>query len=398
MKTDDKKDNMIMGALYQALLMLLTASKLTDASAWLKGQMESKGYDVTNSLEEVGTNLFVGSGGMKKGKDTLIRYLANTIGLHVGKVFYTVKAGGGFNANLAKSTAIAILHHIGLTDDKGVLLSPDTLGNDASKFAKDFSLAFIQPVEESTSTGFGGSIDDPADGDDEDDEDEFDNVEVVSATDSVVSFNPLTKEARDAYPLMTVFMSFFEMIKSCGSAVGTVLNYATIHPSGKLMNWRRGNVDEAIANGDATYINGKNQTKDLRCVSYFSTAKKIDNMCKHSFSYTMVLPILLRSFGFNYNNRKQVFEHMVDTYMNGEVSKGQRFVVAGMRLIMNAVDNGANAQEVGVGFAKYLNAKDIYAIVDKYTDNGEFFDAIKGTSKGGSKEVDISFDDLDVLA
>ena len=392
---NEENEMKIMGALYQALLMLLTAAKLTDASAWLKKMIESKGYDVTNSLEEVGSNLYVGNGGTKKGKHTLIRYLANTMSATVGKVFYTIPStGGGFNANLAKSTAIAILHHIGLTDDKGVILNKKSLGIDASKFAKEFSLAFIKPVEESTNDEFGGSIDDATD---DDDEDEFDEVEVVSASDEVVSFNPMSKEARVAYPLMTVFMSFFEMIKSCGSAVGTVLNYATVHPSGKLMNWRRGNVDEAIANGDSTYVNGKNQTKDLRCVSYFSSSKDIDNMAKHSFSYTMVLPTLLRSFGFNYNNRSKVFDHMVSTYMNGDTTKGQRFVVAGMRLIMNAIDNGANPEHVGVGFAKYLDAKDIYSIVDAYTVDGEFFDAIKGTSVGGSKEVNLDFDELDVL-
>ena len=157
------------------------------------------------------------------------------------------------------------------------------------------------------------------------------------------------------------------MIKTCGSPFGTVLNFATVIGNKGLLSWRRGTFTEALANGDKTYQNGAGNTKDIRCISHASKSKKIDNMAKHDFSYTFVLPYLLRSMGFNFNGRKNLFAHMKDTYMDKNAKQGYQFVCASMRLIMNAIDNGAPADEVGSGFRQYLDADDIYAIVDAYT-------------------------------
>ena len=378
----------------QALIMLLSAAKLTNAVEWLKTEWTNKqGLSFDGVLEEQGKNLYVGDGGTKKGKNTLIRYLANTIGSYVGKTFYTLSGGGGFNANLAKSTAIAILAHLGLTDDEGNFLDATNFGAQVDNITLQFSPAFIAPVEDkkTTATSFGQGSSSSDDYTEEDDDDDF--TEVVSASDKVVSFNPLTKEARTAYPLATLFMSFFEMIKTCGSPFGTVLNFATVIGNKGLLSWRRGNFTEALANGDKTYQNGAGNTKDIRCISHASKSKKIDNMAKHDFSYTFVLPYLLRSMGFNFNGRNKVFAHMKDTYMSGDSKRGYQFVCASMRLIMNAIDNGAPADEVGSGFRQYLDADDIYAIVDAFTDEGDFYNEVQGGSgEGRGKAIDTSFD------
>jgi len=395
MNKNDEIKTMNASAMLQALIMLLTAAKLTSAVEWLKNTWKNtQGLNFDASLEEQGKNLYVGDGGTKKTGATLIRYLANTFGAYVGKTFYAVKSGGGFNANLAKSTAIAILHHIGLTDEQGTILDGANFGATVDKIVLDFSPAFIAPIEEkkATSTEFGqGSSND----DDDDDEDDDDFSDVVSASDKVVSFNAISAGAKADYPLATLFMSFFEMIKTCGSPFGTVLNFATVIGNKGLLSWRRGTFTEALANGDKTYQNGAGNTKDIRCISHASKSKKIDNMAKHDFSYTFVLPYLLRSMGFNFNGRKNLFAHMKDTYMDKNAKQGYQFVCASMRLIMNAIDNGAPADEVGSGFRQYLDADDIYAIVDAYTVDGDFYPIVQGSSGDGrGKVVDTSFDEV----
>jgi hypothetical protein len=401
MKETMKKETMNASAMLQALLMLLTAAKLTSAVKWLKNTWtNTQGLTFDESLEETGKNLYVGDGGTTKTGATLIRYLANTFGAYVGKAFYVIPTkGGGFNANLAKSTAIAILCHIGLTDEKGVILDTDNFGANVDDITLKFSPAFIAPVvEEKTTTEFGhGSTDDD---DDDDDDDEFDDFsEVVSASDEVVSIN--WKVAKATYPLATLFMSFFEMIKSCGSAVGTVLDFSYVRTSGASpTNWRGENGAKAIANGDTMYRNGAGKPKDVKCVSSFSKDKEHDNMFKHDFSYILTAPIVLRSLGFNFGNRNGVFGHMVDTYFDGNAKAGFGFITAGMRLIMNAVDNGADASAIGVGFRQYLDADDIYHLIDTFGESdddkgNDFYPTLKaGSNRGSASVVDASFDEV----
>jgi len=395
-KTNEIK-TMNASAMLQALIMLLTAAKLTSAVNWLKNTWNNtQGLNFDESLEEQGKNLYVGDGGTTKAKHTLIRYLANTFGAYVGKAFYVIPSkGGGFNANLAKSTAIAILHHIGLTDEKGVILDGPNFGANVDDITLKFSPAFIAPVEEKTiNTEFGQGSADADDDDDDDDDDEFDDFsEVVSASDEVVSIN--WKVAKANYPLATLFMSFFEMIKCCGSAVGTVLDFSYVRKTGgSPTNWRGENGAKAIANGDSMYRNGAGKPKDVKCVSSFSTEKGHDNMFKHDFSYILAAPILLRSLGFNFGNRNGVFAHMVDEYFNGDAKSGFGFITGAMRLIMNAVDNGADASAIGVGFRQYLDADDIHHLIDAFGD-GDFYPTLKtGSSRGSTSVVDASFDEV----
>lgn len=388
-QTITEEMKMKMGAMYQALLMLLNAAGLTKGAKFLEEQWTKNGFDYTDNLEVQGKNLYAGSGGLTVGKHTLIRYLANTLGGFFGRTFYTEPKGkGGFNTNLAKSSAIAILHHVGITDAKGKILDRANFGKDANLFALKVSAAFIAPVEvDDEEDAFGNG--------DEDDEDEFADVEVVTASDKVTSFNALSAGAKADYPLATLFISFFEMIKCCGSAVGTVLDFQHVKKMGAVAtNWRGDNGAKAIANGDAMYRNGAGKPKDIKCVTSFSKEKKIDNMFKAAFSYELVTPILLRSLGFNFGNRNKVFTHMVTEYFDGDAKAGYGFVTSVMRLIMNAVDNGAPTDEIGSGFNQYLDDVDIYALINKFTD-GDFYDAIKSTGGDGSGSViDASFDDV----
>ena len=391
----NKNEHKITGAIMQLCVMLLTAvgtNNCMKAVASIKKKHKALLTDGDfNFLSmNAGAKVLDLIASDKKQTPTWMRYLANMLSKVVGKTFYTLTGSGGFNKSHEKNTAVAILKHFNaLIDDNG------NYGFNLPQFQAltaldgDFANAVRQAL---TPADTDEEVEDEVDFDDEDD-DEFSEFEEVAVSDNVTSFDVLSAEARVSYPLAGLLMSFFEMIKTCGSATGTILNFKHItNALGKIKSWRP-SAKDAIANGDNTYRNGKGQLKEIKCITSYVD----DGTPFHlsTFGYGLATEIVLKCLNFNFNNKKAIFYDMKDTYMGKDIKKALGFVTGGLRLIMNAVDNGAPKSEIGVGFSQYIDAKDIYALVDAYTTNGDFYGTY--ANRGSVRDtvvIDESFDDV----
>jgi hypothetical protein len=309
------------------------------------------------------------------------RYMANTIGLHLGEVFYTLSGNSGFNASNSKAASIAIFQHLGLIDEKlswcftTVGGGTSRLGNIfedlAGAFGTDIEEVFDEEISITTTTV-----------------NEFEDFEEVVVSDSVNSFNVLGAEARVLYPMITLLISFFEAIKTCGSAVGTVLNYGHITAAnGQVRNWRPSEgALLAIKNNAKTYKNGKGQLKELKCITTY--VKDGETFANSLFGYTLAAPVILRCLGFNTKGVKKVYYDMLENFCGKDNRNGLSIVAGGMRLILNAIENGAPANQVGVGFVRYLDDEDINKLIDAYTKadelgNHPFYDRLAAVGSGG---------------
>lgn len=390
---DNKNEQNMKGAILQICVMLLNAIGTKNCMAAVK-HLESKyssytfNYLSMNKADKVLDMVTT----TDKYTMTWMRYLANMISKIVGVTFYTIKEGtnGGFNKSLHKSTAIAILKHFGCitTNDKG---DPIFNKSDLTKMLDsndDFYQSLVQAL---TSVEVAEEVTEEAW---DDEEDEFADFEEVAVSDKVVAFDALSAGAKADYPLATLLMSFFELIKTCGSATGTILNFKHVSNAlGNVKYWRP-NAKDAIANGKDTYRNKKGQLREIKCVT--SYVDDGDKFHLSVFGYSIATEMVLKSLNFNYNNKKNIFYDMKDAFMGGDTKKALGFIASGLRLIMNAVNNGAPSSAIGVGFSQYLDAKDIYAIVDAYTTDGEFYDnySIKGSTSRSAEVIDESFDDV----
>ena len=391
---ENNNEQNMKGAILQICVMLLNAigtKNCMSAVAHLKKKYSSYtvNYLSMNKTDKVLDMLPT----EKEQTNTWLRYLANMIGKVVGVTFYTVSGRGGFNATHATNTSVAILKHFGclaLTAKGDPVFNKsdlDRMLDPNSDFNKSLvqALTAVEVDEEVTEEAW-----------DSDDDDEFSEFEEVAVSDKVVAFDALSAEAKANYPLAGLLLSFFELIKSCGSATGTILNYKHVSNAlGKVKSWRPSDsAKEAIANGKPRYVNGKGIEKQIRCVTSYND----DLPFKFSeFGNAMATEIILKCLNFNFNNKKAIFYDMKDTYMGGDMKKAFGFNASAIRLIMNAVNNGAPSSAIGVGFSQYLDAKDIYAIVDAYTTDGDFYDtySVKGSaSRRGEVIIDDSFDDV----
>jgi len=335
------------------------------------------------------------------------RYMADMIGELEGKVFYTLSGTSGFNASNIKSVSIAILSHYGITNTNGKLILSDGKGNsllgDLVLLTKlDSLFRVVKETEQTFSsevTTFSGLSND----EDDDEEDEFTNAN-IKVMDEVVDYDPLTPEGRALYPLEGLVMSFFALIKVCGSATGTVLNYAFINSkAGNPKIWRPSAID-AIAKGDKTYHNKKGTLKEIKCITdYVDEGTAVHNSV---FPYALSVEILLKCLHFNLNKVKDPFYHMANTFCahsidaKGNSDKGvrmaMRLTAAMLRMVVNAVENGAPKNEIGVGFVKYLDEDTIQAVLDELT-TGDFFERLGKISGGNNRSVDVTGFDDDVL-
>ena len=65
-------------------------------------------------------------------------------------------------------------------------------------------------------------------------------------------------------------------------------------------------------------------------------------------------------------------------------------------MVVNAVENGAPRNEIGVGFVKYLDEDAIQGVLDALT-TGDFFERLGKIGGGGDRSVDVTGFDDDVL-
>lgn len=396
------EDNKTRTALLQMLVMMFTAiggEQMTNAvnsltngvSHLLTGnafEALSKGKDNTLTIE--------GTPHSGKVKAAWYKFMANTIGLYYGISFYEVKKGrSGFNQSQAKAVSIAILQHCGLIDEDNNLCFMNEHGQIQAwgNFLDDHMDLFSvnappQMAELSLATL-------TVEADEADEFADFVEKPVIKASDSVNSFDALSAEAKALYPLTGLVISFFEMLKTCGSKAGTILNYRYVsNKAGQFRTFRPSDgAKAAIKAGKDTYRNKAGQLKELKCITDYRDDKQPVHLSM--FGYSMGSEVVLKALGFNYNNVNNVFYHMRDNFFGESTKMAMGFVASAMRLIINAVENGAPANEVGVGFSQYLDDEDIWAIIDAYTDDGEFYDTLSLGSAGGRSKVaiDPSFDD-----
>lgn len=401
------ENDKIRTALLQMLVMMFTAIggehmksaivaiKTSVEDLLVKGELRALTANKKDALLEL-------SDKPHTGKITAYWYklMANTIGLYYGVAFYESPKGGrsGFNDSNSKAVSIAILQHMGIIDEDLNWCFRNEAGNlcRTGDFMDVLADLFVSADVEVFADDLGVAVASV----EADEFAEFAEVVTVKASDSVIEFNALGQEARDAYPLTGLIMSFFEMLKTCGSVTGTVLNWAyRATKDGKIRSFRPSDgAKAAIKAGKDTYRNGSGTLKELTCMSSFTDTDKDNNTVPihlSLFNYTLAAEVVLKSLGFNYNNVKNVFYHMKDEFFGGDINAALNFTASGMRLILNAVDNGAPSNEVGVGFTTYLSDDDIFAIIDANTEDGEFYERLALSSGGGSRgrvAIDPTFD------
>jgi hypothetical protein len=399
MKMNTNDDDKIKTALLQMLVMMFTAiggEQMTNAINGLN--RGAKNYLTGNAFEALSkgkdnTLTIEGTPHSGKIKDSWYKFMANTIGLYYGISFYEVPKGrSGFNKSQTKAVSIAILQHCGLIDDNNNFCFMNEHGQIQAwgNFLDDhmdlFSVNAPPQMAELSLAVASVEADEFAD---------FEEKPVIKASDSVNSFDALSAEAKALYPLTGLVISFFEMLKTCGSAVGTILNYRYVsNKAGQFRTFRPSEgAKAAIKEGKKTYRNKAGQLKELKCITNYRDNDQPVHLSL--FGYSMGSEVVLKALGFNYNNVNNVFYHMRDNFFGESTKMAMGFVASAMRLIINAVENGAPANEVGVGFSQYLNDDDIWAIIDAYTDDGEFYETLNLGSAGGRGKVTIdpTFDD-----
>lgn len=404
MKNENAQKNKI--AILQLLCMFLSKlgieAAVTHIKNEYKGLLNSKGEFRALGIK---AKTLVLTENALKGKPTgkWYRMAAQQIGELVGMTFYTLSGNSGFNASNETAVSKGILRHFGILkpDDPLAFANRDS-DNNVVIGEEGFILAldglFTTAEADQFATGNNNTADD-----------EFATANVTAVTaitvaDSVSDFDPLSAEARSLYPLVGLVMSFFEMIKTCGSKIGIVLNYK--HKStldGKVRNWRPSeNAKVAIANGADSYRNDRGTLKEVRCISSYADKAGID---LSTFGYDLACEIVLKSFHYNYKNINKVFYHMAEKFMrvtldeNGDSDKGVKaamgFVACGMRMILDAVNNGAPIDDIGVGFVRYLDEDIIDSVLEAYSNGQGFYDPlgqVTSDNNGRGLVINESFD------
>jgi len=311
---------------------------------------------------------------------TWIKYLLGMLGMD-----NSTSGNSGFNTVNAKSGAIAIFKKFGVVDGDGKLPVENTKRTflHPTEFAKKLAHIFEEVVEEAFGVGSA-------------EESEFAFVSAqVQVADSVSDFNPLSASIM----LEAVLTTFLGFIATCGNVGGKILNFRWVNTQeGKVSKFRPA-ADEAIANGASQYTNGRGKVKQLTSLQDMVGET---NFVQSLFTYQLMSKIVLKALHFKTpKESKETWNNLIG-FMKGanfgeKTHNACRFLKLGMMMINNAVENGANKSDIGVGFAKYLDDEVIWSVVGACaTDSDEFFERYRAIGSGGSRTgFSLDIDSLD---
>jgi len=169
-------------------------------------------------------------------------------------------------------------------------------------------------------------------------------------------------------------MSFFNMLSPTLNKAGEVVNFKWVNGLKQTMtSWRtKASTVAAIKAGKDTVAGEHGSVKAIRSVESLIADKVTDGVTKISdMGQVMLSNIVCQSLHFKVGRNavdelKQVF---------GKAWSG--FITGGMKLIMDAVSDGADEATIGYGFSQHLDAQDIsdlhdaFALSDTVVVNGE---------------------------
>ena len=202
--------------------------------------------------------------------------------------------------------------------------------------------------------------------DDEEDEvelplDEEDEESIEDEVEDVV-IKVATKKPKTGH--IAFMMSFFALLSPTFNKAKEVVNYKWVNGIKQTTTTWRTNVEAlaAIKAGEDTYQSGDfGAVKALRSVEAIIADKVTDGKTKISdMGHVLLANIVCQSLHFKIGGKATTELQAVF----GDAWTG--FITGGMKLIIAAVNNGADEATIGYGFSQYLDDEDISALHDEF--------------------------------